>query len=126
LERPPPHKRRNPAAFAGRGVSQIGHLRASSTTTANAKSVARCRQTNSTGCHSVSLCKAACVPGFDRWGQDEQANNPPISRKNGAGFTQLERWLGEYDLLVLRRNHAAPMIVLPWRTWAALLMRGRR
>jgi hypothetical protein len=42
---------------------------------------------------------------------------PPISRKNGAGFTQLERWLGEYDLLVLRRNHA---------DWAALLMRGRR
>ena len=51
---------------------------------------------------------------------------PPISRKNGAGFTQLERWLGEYDLLVLRRNHADPMIVLPWRTWTALLMRGRR
>jgi len=52
---------------------------------------------------------------------------PPISRKNGAGFiTQLERWLGEYDLLVLRRNHADPTIVLPWRTWAALLMRGRR
>ena len=49
---------------------------------------------------------------------------PPISRKNGAGFAQLERWLGEYDLLVLRRNHANPMIVLPWRT--ALLMRGRR
>jgi hypothetical protein len=52
---------------------------------------------------------------------------PPISRKNGAGFiTQLERWLGEYDLLVQHRNHADPMIVLPWRTSAALLMRGRR
>jgi Holliday junction resolvase len=25
-------------------------------------------------------------------------------RKGGAGFTQLERWLGEYDLLVLRRT----------------------
>src|SRR5215831_16438417 len=64
---PPPHKRRNPAAFAGR------------------------------------------------------------RGKNGAGFiTQLERGLSEYDLLVLRRNHADPMIVLPWRTWAALLMRRRR
>jgi len=52
---------------------------------------------------------------------------PPISRKNGAGLiTQLERWLGEYDLLALRHNYADPMIVLPWRTWAALLMRGRR
>jgi hypothetical protein len=48
------------------------------------------------------------------------------ARKNGPGFTQLETWLGEYDLLVLRRNHADPMIVLPWRTWAALLTRGRR
>jgi len=50
---------------------------------------------------------------------------PQISRKNGAGFTQFERWLGEYDLLVLRRNHADPMTALPWRPWAALL-RGRR
>src|SRR5262249_37152915 len=96
---PPPQKRRNPAAFAGRGVSQIGHLRASSTTTANAKSVARWRQTNSTGCHSVSLRRAACVPGFDRWGgRMSKPTRPPSSRRNGAGFiTQLERWLGEYD-----------------------------
>jgi hypothetical protein len=51
---------------------------------------------------------------------------PPISGKNGAGFNQLEGWLGEYALLVLGRNHADPMIALPWGTWAALLMRGRR
>jgi hypothetical protein len=51
---------------------------------------------------------------------------PPISRKNGAGFTQLKTWLGGYDLLVLRRNHADPIIVLLRRTWAALLTRGRR
>ena len=50
---------------------------------------------------------------------------PPISRKNRAGFTQLERGLGN-TLPVLRRKHADPMIVLPWRTWAARLMRGRR
>jgi len=41
------------------------------------------------------------------------------ARGNGAGFTQLERWLGDYDLPVLRRNHADPMIVLPWRVGAA-------
>jgi hypothetical protein len=52
---------------------------------------------------------------------------PPISGTNGAGcITQLERWLGEYDLLVLRRNHADPIIVLPRRTCAALLTRGPR
>jgi len=47
-------------------------------------------------------------------------------RKGGAGFTTLERWLGEYDLLVLRRNQADPMIVLPWRVWARLLEQVRR
>ena len=47
-------------------------------------------------------------------------------RKGGAGFTQLERWLGEYDALFLRRNHADPMVVLPWRVWAALLEKVRR
>ena len=43
------------------------------------------------------------------------------ARKNGAGFTQLETWLGAYDVLFLRRNNADPMVVLPWRVWAALL-----
>jgi Holliday junction resolvase len=27
------------------------------------------------------------------------------ARKNGAGFTTLESWLGEYDLLFLKRNN---------------------
>jgi Holliday junction resolvase len=43
------------------------------------------------------------------------------ARKNGAGFVQLETWLGEFDLLFLRRDHAAPLVLLPWRMWAALL-----
>jgi Holliday junction resolvase len=47
-------------------------------------------------------------------------------RKNGAGFTTLERWLGEYDALFLRRNNADPLIVLPWRVWARLLERVPR
>lgn len=47
-------------------------------------------------------------------------------RKGGAGFTTLERWLGEYDALFLRRNHTDPMIVLPWRIWVRLLERVRR
>jgi len=42
------------------------------------------------------------------------------ARKNGAGFTTLEKWLGEYDVLFLRRNNADPLVVLPWRVWAAL------
>jgi len=47
-------------------------------------------------------------------------------RKNGAGFTTLEKWLGEFDILALRRNNADPMIVLPWRVWARLLERNAK
>src|SRR5262245_23819615 len=47
------------------------------------------------------------------------------ARKNGAGFTTLETWLGEFDALFLRRNHGEPLVVLPWRLWARLLGRGR-
>jgi Holliday junction resolvase len=47
------------------------------------------------------------------------------ARKDGGGFATLERWLGEYDLLFLRRNNADPLIVLPWRIWARLIEQVR-
>jgi hypothetical protein len=43
------------------------------------------------------------------------------ARKSGAGFTTLEKWLGEYDALFLKRNNADPLIVMPWRVWASLI-----
>ena len=45
------------------------------------------------------------------------------ARKNGAGFTTLERWVGEYDLLFLRRNNSQPVVVMPWRTYQQFLQR---
>jgi Holliday junction resolvase len=47
------------------------------------------------------------------------------ARKDGRGFAQLERWLGEFDVLFLRRNHADPLVLLPWRVWAARFRRFR-
>lgn len=47
-------------------------------------------------------------------------------RKSGAGFATLEKWLGEFDALFLKRNNADPMVCLPWRTWIALLGRAPR
>ena len=44
-----------------------------------------------------------------------------VRQRRGQGFAQLERWLNTYDLLFLRRNHADPLVLLPWRVWAALL-----
>jgi hypothetical protein len=46
-------------------------------------------------------------------------------RKDGDGFITLERSLGDYDALFLRRNHAEPLVVLPWRLWVRLLTRAR-
>lgn len=42
------------------------------------------------------------------------------ARKNGAGFKTLEGWLGTNDLLILRRNNADPMCVIPWALFATL------
>jgi hypothetical protein len=46
------------------------------------------------------------------------------SRKYGGGFVQLERWLGEYDALFLRRNNTHPLVILPWRVWSRLIARA--
>lgn len=44
------------------------------------------------------------------------------ARKNGAGFKVLEDWLGSNDMLLLKRNHADPLVVLPWSLATALLL----
>lgn len=46
------------------------------------------------------------------------------ARKNGEGFATLERWVGDNDILFLKRNNAEPMVVLPWRVWSEILRRG--
>jgi hypothetical protein len=43
------------------------------------------------------------------------------ARKNGAGWTVIERQLGSFDVLFLKSNNKPPLVVLPWRTWVALL-----
>ena len=48
------------------------------------------------------------------------------ARKNGSGFALLEKWLGEYQALFLRRNRADPLVILPWSTWVTMLEKVRR
>lgn len=43
------------------------------------------------------------------------------ARASGAGFTLLERWLSDHDILFLRRDRAEPLVVLPWNTWVVML-----
>lgn len=42
-------------------------------------------------------------------------------RASGAGFTLLERWLSDSDVLFLRRDRQEPLVLVPWRVWAELL-----
>lgn len=47
------------------------------------------------------------------------------ARANGEGFKTIEGWLGENQLLFLRKNNAKPMIVMPWETYI-MLMEARK
>ena len=61
---------------------------------------------------------------FYLFGRDEAPAVAEVkSRKGGAGFTTLERWLAEYDCLFLRRNNADPLVLLPWRMWVRIIER---
>lgn len=58
------------------------------------------------------------------WGRE----GPPLvcevkARASGEGFALLERWLGEADVLFLRRDRTTPLVVLPWSTWQRLIKR---
>jgi hypothetical protein len=48
------------------------------------------------------------------------------ARGNGSGFTLLEKWLGDYQVVFLLRDRADPLVVLPWSTWTTLLEKARR
>lgn len=43
------------------------------------------------------------------------------ARSNGAGFTQLERWKADNDLLFLKRDRTEPMVVMDWDLFTQLL-----
>jgi len=42
-------------------------------------------------------------------------------RANGEGFTTLERWKKKADFLILRRNHAKPMVCMDWEQFEDLI-----
>jgi hypothetical protein len=42
-------------------------------------------------------------------------------RGKGQGFATIERWLGDFDVLFLRRDRSSPLVLLPWSTWEKLL-----
>ena len=43
------------------------------------------------------------------------------ARSGGAGFQVLERWMGDNDLLFLRKDRSEPMVAMPWSTYEKLI-----
>lgn len=43
------------------------------------------------------------------------------SRKGGQGFSMINKWLGDNDMLFLRANHDDVKVVLPWNVYVELL-----
>lgn len=48
------------------------------------------------------------------------------ARKDGAGFVTLEGWLGDNDILFLKRNRRDPMVVMDWQTYVSLMLHELR
>lgn len=46
------------------------------------------------------------------------------ARAEGSGFKTIERWLGDNDLLFLRRDRKSPLVVMPWNTYKELIKKG--
>ena len=43
------------------------------------------------------------------------------ARANGTGFKTIEKWLGDNDVLFLRRDRRDPLIVLSWDVYLRLM-----
>ena len=43
------------------------------------------------------------------------------SRKNGAGFAVIEGWLGDNQLLFLRRNNTEHLVCMPFKVYIELM-----
>jgi Holliday junction resolvase len=57
------------------------------------------------------------------FGSDEEPITAEVkARKDGAGFATLEKWLGDYDALFLKRNNAEPLVIVPWNIWARFIV----
>ena len=44
------------------------------------------------------------------------------SRKSGAGFATVARWLADNDFLFLHQNYQKPIVVLTWETYQAMMI----
>src|SRR5262245_52303465 len=78
-------------------------------------------------CHKVPLSGA--VDGFAGDLRVVAGNRELVGeskgRNSGGGFRTVERWLGDNDMLFLRKDNAEPRVLITWELWLWLLQ-GRQ
>lgn len=76
--------------------------------------------------HSIGLEDAIRVPlsgASPQWKGDIEVAGLRCEvkgRASGDGFKVLERWLGDNDVLFLRRDRQLPLVLMPWKTWRGI------
>ena len=43
------------------------------------------------------------------------------ARRDGEGFKTLEKWMGDNDILFLRRNNKKPMVAMSWDSYVEMV-----
>ena len=67
------------------------------------------------------LSGAGAIYGDVKFGPDHKYTAEVKARKNGAGFATLEKWMGDCDALVLKRDRQQPMVCLSWELFVQLM-----
>ena len=43
------------------------------------------------------------------------------ARKNGSGFKTIEKWMGDYDLIFLKKNNQKPIVIMNWELFSKFI-----
>lgn len=57
---------------------------------------------------------------------DEPVKCEVKARASGTGFKTLEGWMGEHELMFLKRNNRKPMVVVDWTLWERMISGAMR
>ena len=43
------------------------------------------------------------------------------ARKNGSGFKTIEKWMGDNDLIFLKKNNQKPIVIMDWELFSKFI-----
>ena len=69
----------------------------------------------------VPLSGAGPIYGDVKFGPRHKYTAEAKARKNGAGFATLEKWMGDCDTLILKRDRQQPMVCMDWNLFVSLM-----